>query len=273
MAGHGGGEGEGGGELRWLLTYADLITLLLVYFVVMFAFSNTDLKKFQALAGSLRAAFGTADIEVLSGGRSPGLGVLSELPQMNREFLHISNVVSQMAREQGLQNSISVNMRRDGVVIGIATGVLFDSGSAEIRPESQKTLDAIAALLAPLSNEIRIAGHTDDISPVPDWPSNWELSTARAVTVVRYLAAHKIDARRLSAVGFGEYQPLLPNDTPEHRTLNRRVEILIVYPTQAESPVLGSGLLSPLEVTGNGVRARSETPSNLGSNTGAGKEH
>ncbi len=231
--GHGGGdEGGGGGELRWLLTYADLITLLLVYFVVMFSFSDMDLRKFQALAGSMRSAFGIVDLEVLNGGRAPGMGVLTDLPQVNREFLRISSAVGQMAREQGLQNSISVNMRRDGVVISVATGILFTSGSAEVRPESLKTLDAIAALLAPLPNEVRVAGHTDDISPAPEWPSNWELSTARAVTVVRYLASRKVDSRRLSAVGFGEFQPLVPNDTLEHRSLNRRVELLVVYPMQ-----------------------------------------
>jgi len=236
-AGHGGG--EDGGGLRWLLTYADLITLLLVFFIVMYSSSNADIQKFQALAGSLRSAFGIVDLDVLSGGRAPLSGVLAELPQVNRDFLRLSSAVGQMAREQGLQNSISVNMHRDGIVISVATGVLFTSGSADIRPDSLRILDALAALLAPMPNAVRIAGHTDNISPVPDWPSNWELSTARAVAVVKYLAARKVDPTRLSAVGFAEYQPLMANDTPEHRALNRRVEVLIIYPTEEES--LGFG--------------------------------
>ncbi|OGO39678.1 MAG: hypothetical protein A2Z04_07300 [Chloroflexi bacterium RBG_16_57_9] len=238
--------------------------MLLVFFVVMYSSSNADLNKFQALAGSLKSAFGMIDLDMLSGGRSPLSGMLSDLPQVNREFLRLSSAVGQMAREQGLQNSISVNMQRDGIVISVATGVLFTSGSAEVRPDSLKTLDALAALLAPMPNTVRIAGHTDNISPVPDWPSNWELSTARAVAVVKYLAARKVNPTRLSAIGFAEYQPLMANDTPEHRSLNRRVEVLVIYPTQEESLVFGQ------PKNGNGMMETKGSSKEINSASGKG---
>lgn len=239
----GGGEG-GTGRDRWLLTYADLITLLLAYFIVMFAISQTDLEKFEKLSASLRRAFNNVDLaSVLESAGGGGEGFLDGLPAQNRDFVRISADLARLAQEKGLEGEISVNSRREGVVISISTSVLFDSGSAEIRPESEETLNTIANLLRGMPNEVRIAGHTDNISPYPKWPSNWELSAARAIQVVKYLANQGgLESRRLSAIGYGEQRPLFPNDTPEHRQKNRRVEILIVYDTseQAESGPFGS---------------------------------
>lgn len=237
-----GGHGEGGGGLRWLITYADLITLLLAYFVVMFAISQTDLEKFQKLAAAMRQAFNViVDPGVLEGTSQPGTGFFMDLPTRNRAYMRISSTLAQLARERGLEGQLSVNTKREGVVISISTSVLFDSGSAQIRPESRPALDAIAELIRDMPNEVRVAGHTDDIPPLPKWPSNWELSTARAVQVVKYLITEgEVDPRRLSAIGYAEYRPLFPNDTPEHRQKNRRVEILIVFETEdqaIESPI------------------------------------
>ncbi len=231
-----GGHGGGGSE-RWLLTYADLITLLLAYFIVMFAISQTDLAKFQKLAASVRRAFNTfVDPGVLQGTSEPGTGFFNELPARNREYVRISSALTQLAKERGLEGRLSVNTRREGVVISISTSILFDSGSARIRPESRPTLDAIADLLRDMPNEIRVAGHTDDIPPLPKWPSNWELSAARAIQVVKYLITEgKLDPRRLSAVAYAEYHPLVPNDTPAHRQKNRRVDILIVFETKEQA--------------------------------------
>lgn len=226
MAGHGGG-----GEDRWLLTYADLITLLLAYFIVMFAISQTDLEKFEKLAASMRRAFNVVDLGVLEGSSQSGTGLFTDFPTTNRQYLQINSELTRLAREQGLESEISVNTRREGVLISVSASLLFNAGSAQIRPESKPTLDAIADLLRELPNEVRIAGHTDDVSPVPEWPSNWELSAARAIQVVKYLTNEGVEPQRLAAVGYGEQQPLFPNDTPEHRKLNRRVEILIVFET------------------------------------------
>lgn len=234
--GHGGG---GSDKLRWLLTYADLITLLLAYFVVMFAISQTDLEKFQQVAASMRQAFNIVDLGILNGGRSQG-GIFDDFPARNREYVRISSELARLAQEQGLEELISVNTRREGVVISVSTLVLFDAGNAEIRPESRAILDVIAELLRDMPNEVRVAGHTDDISPFPRWPSNWELSAARAVQVVKYLSTSGgLDPRRLSAIGYAEYQPLYPNDTPEHRRLNRRVDILIVYDSAGSTAIEG----------------------------------
>lgn len=231
-----GGHG-GGGSGRWLLTYADLITLLLAYFIVMFAISQTDLAKFQKLAASVRRAFNViVDPGVLEGTSEPGTGLFPELSARKRAYVQISSELAQLAKQRGLQGDLSVNMQREGVVISVSTSVLFDSGSARIRPESQPMLDAIADLLRDMPNEVRVAGHTDDIPPVPKWPSNWELSTARAVQVVKYLIREGgLDPQRLAAIGYAEYRPLFPNDTPEHRQKNRRVDILIVFETQDQA--------------------------------------
>jgi chemotaxis protein MotB len=236
----------GGGQERWLLTYADLITLLLAYFIVMFSMSQTDLEKFQMLAASVRRAFNAVDVSVLEGGSSQA-GLFDDFPARNREYVRISSELTRLAREQGLEGLLSVNTRREGIVISISTSVLFDAGQAQIRPESEATLDAIAGLLRDMPNEVRVAGHTDNISPFPQWPSNWELSAARAIQVVRYLSTQgELDPRRLSAIGYAEYQPLYPNDTPEHRRLNRRVDILIIYEA-AGSSVTGPAGFAPIE--------------------------
>ncbi len=243
--GHGGGEG-GSDQGRWLLTYADLITLLLAYFIVMFAISQTDLEKFQRVAVSMRRAFNVVDLGILEGSTGES-GLFVDFPTMNREYVRISSELTRVVQEQGLEGLISVNTRREGIVISISTSVLFDAGSAQIRPESRATLDVIAGLLQDMPNEVRIAGHTDDISPFPQWPSNWELSAARAIQVVKYLSAQGgLEPRRLSAVGYAEYQPLYPNNTPEHRGLNRRVDILIVYDSTGQAATSLAGF-APIE--------------------------
>lgn len=227
-----GGHG-GGGEERWLLTYADLITLLLAYFIVMFAISQTDLEKFKKLSASVRQAFHNPIlVSIFEGSGGGGTGFFGGLPSGNRDFVRISSDLARLAQAQGLEGQISVNTQREGIVVSISNSVLFGAGSARIRPESRATLDVIAGLLRDMPNEVRVAGHTDDVSPFPEWPSNWELSAARAVQTVKYLSTQGgLDPRRLSAIGHAEYQPLYPNDTLEHRQQNRRVDILIVYET------------------------------------------
>ena len=123
-------------------------------------------------------------------------------------------------------------MRKEGLAIILRTSgkpVMFDSGSAQIRPEFTPILEKIAEELMKIPNDIRIEGHTDN-RPIhtPMFPSNWELSAARATSVLRFLVKKGIDPSRLSAVGYGEFRPVASNDTPEGRAKNRRVEILIL---------------------------------------------
>lgn len=255
-----GGHGGGGGDERWLITYADLLTLLVAYFIVMFAIGQTDLEKFEKLSASTRQAFafrpfggvfggagGAGGAGVGGAGLPGGSGVFDGFPAVNRGYIQVSSEVAQLAQEQGLMGSISANTGREGIVISISSSVLFDSGQAQVRPESRATLAVIAGLLQDMPNEVRVAGHTDNVSPFPQWPSNWELSAARAIQVVKYLSTEgNLEPQRLSAIGYGAHRPLYPNDTPAHRRLNRRVDILIVYETVGEAST-GLADFAPIE--------------------------
>ncbi len=245
-----GGHSSAGG-LRWLLTYADLITLLLAFFIIMYAGSKTDLERFAKLAISLRQGFG---LTVLPAGG--GAGILPEsgggaspfrsLPQRSKDFLTITEALSRWSTGKGTRQFMAVNMRREGIAITISNALLFPSGGVELSQESTEILDEIARLLAPMPNEIRVEGHTDDVpTNDPLYPTNWELSVARAVSVIRYLIEHgHIQPERLIAVGRAEYDPLFPNDTREHRALNRRADIVILYPPDDGGSPGGLNLLA-----------------------------
>jgi chemotaxis protein MotB len=240
--GSGGGHG-GGGELRWLLTYADLITLLLAFFIILWAGSRADLEKFGRLARALSQAFGVSVFEGEGNGMlgsGSGLFEFSQLSGAQRQFMYISEKLRQYANQQGLSESIAVNFRNEGIVITLSNALLFPSGGVEIGEQSRGTLAEIAELIRPLPNEIRVEAHTDNLpTNSPLYPTNWELSAARAAAVVRYLIENEgIEAARLSALGYGEQRPIYPNDTREHRLLNRRADILILYPSEKMSPIV-----------------------------------
>ncbi|NOZ28602.1 MAG: flagellar motor protein MotB [Chloroflexi bacterium] len=239
-----GGHDSGGG-LRWLLTYADLITLLLAFFIVMYASSQADLERFHEVAAAIQRGFGVGVSILPAGGGTgilPGQGTSSggalpveSLSQRSKDFMAISEALAIQSAMQGTGKFVAVNMRREGIAITLSGALLFPSGGTELSPESVKVLDEIAQLLAALPNQIRVEAHTDDLpTNDPRYPTNWELSVARAVTVVRYLIEHGIAPERLIAVGRAEYDPLVPNDSREHRALNRRADIVILYPPEDE---------------------------------------
>jgi chemotaxis protein MotB len=240
---------------RWLLTYADLITLLMVFFVVLYSMSSADTTKWKQISASLEQAF---NIDVMrgqtesaisdSGAPAPPIDNLitsAEVPQVSRLQAAIQSVLDQNGKDGGLQTpEVSVGTDREGVVIRLSGSYLFDSGRAELKPNSFALLDAIAGQLKLEPNDIRVDGHTDSTPLVgsPLFPTNWELSTARAVAVSRYLTeADSIQATRVEASGFGEFRPIVPNDTRDHRALNRRVEIHLLSST-AEDHVVQEAL-------------------------------
>lgn len=216
---------------RWLLTYADLITLLLVFFVILYSISKADEKKFARISAALQHAFSVnvlqgSDPTAVGGENGPldaGTSILDEYAAMR---LEIQNIANQM----GLQRDITVNLRKDGLAISVSGSLLFDSGRADLRPESMAALDKLAEELRRLPNDIRVEGHTDNVPVNSDlFPTNWELSAARATAVTRYLSElDGIPPRRLSAQGYGEFRPVAGNDTRDNRARNRRVELLIV---------------------------------------------
>ena len=138
--------------------------------------------------------------------------------------------IQEIIDKNALTDSVKVREEDSGVVLQLSENVLFDLGKADLKPESIKVLDIISTLIPSISNEIMVQGHTDNI-PISSgtYKSNWELSTARAITVLRYFIETKgFDPTRFSATGYGEYKPLVDNSTEENRAINRRVDILIV---------------------------------------------
>ena len=231
---HKGHEGGHENAERWLLTYADLITLLMVFFVVLYSMSSADSTKWKQISAALQQAF---NVDVLQGQSATSIDSSAAAPAPPIDNLINDSEVPQVTR---LQNKIqavldgasqapdvTVGVDREGVVIRLSGSYLFDSGRAELKPNSLAVLDAVAAEIRPLANDVRVDGHTDS-TPIdsPRYPTNWELSTARALAVTRYFnESDGIRADRLMAAGFGEFRPLVPNDTREHRAQNRRVEI------------------------------------------------
>lgn len=230
-----------GGDERWLITYADMITLLMVFFIVLFAMARVDLEKYEKLAHSLQRAFGGTDevftvLSAAEGGRwepEYTTPVQIDLPVRSFDQVDVSRELGAAIGQAGIEGEVSVRTIVEGVIVSLSEELVFPSGSAEIHPIGRRALDKIAAVLVTMPNPIRVEAHTDD-RPTnnPDYPTNWELSTARAVSIVRHLMDSGIDPRRLSAAGFASHQPLLPNDTPEHRAINRRANIVILYPME-----------------------------------------
>jgi chemotaxis protein MotB len=229
---------------RWLLTYADLITLLLAFFIVMYSMSKIDAKKFGRVQTQLS--------NVLRGGNSvfppgdefdsPGTGMLrfGDLNMMQKR------IQKKFAGRKGTDPDpaggdvlLSLNKSEDlvttelgerGLTIHIKDQALFESGKAELRKEAVTTLDAISGEMRSITNHICIEGHTDDVPiSTPRFPSNWELSTARATTVLRYLVEDKgFNPKTVSARGFGEFRPVASNLSDKGRSTNRRVDIVIL---------------------------------------------
>lgn len=226
---------------RWLLTYADLMNLLLILFIILFAMSQVDTQKFQQLSQSLSAAFGSGSNSVLQGssqGNSlidfpatmPSPVIPAELEE--KQLDGIAQEIREIIKGQGLEGSIDVKRQERGVVISINERLFFKSGSAVIEKESEeKVLKIGNDILAKIPNKhIRIEGHTDNV-PIKSaiFPSNWELSGARATSVLRLLVEKSgIDPKRISGVIYGEYTPLVPNDSDVNREKNRRVDIVIL---------------------------------------------
>ncbi len=222
---------------RWLISYADFITLLMVFFVVMYSMSSADSEKFKKISQSLSQAFnvdvmqGASQTDMLDGIQTPEPPVDSmiqdaEVPQVQRLQTKIEALLDGSSQTP----DVTVGRDKEGLVIRLSGSYLFDSGRAELKPNALAVLDTIADEIRTVPNDIRVDGHTDS-TPIdsPRYPTNWELSTARALAVTRYLTeTDGIRSGRVMAAGFGEFRPIAANDTREHRALNRRVEIHVL---------------------------------------------
>ncbi len=217
--------------MRWLLTYADMITLMLALFVILFAMSTISRVKVQQFAKQVSGGFdNTWSINQPPSGGASG----SQSFESSSSIPSIQKELEKFVRQNHLEQQVQVHMDRRGLVITLLSDKsYYDSGSAEMRPETLKILDGVQKFLKRNDNLIRIEGFTDNV-PIhtSSYPTNWELSTARAVNVTRYLVENDgIDPGRVSAAGYGQYKPRNKNLTEEDRQQNRRVDIVLLNAT------------------------------------------
>ena len=226
---------------RWLMTYADMITLCMAFFVLLYSFSIIDLQKFKDAAGSIGASFGAIESKGGSGGSDGLLEGSSEAKPFGAQELHIPTgeymaikaEINQLVQEMGLQGQVEVQLVQEGFSVRVLDAILFDSGSADLRPLAKKVLSRIVTALGQTPYSLRVEGHTDSLPiSTPRFPSNWELSAARAATVVHHLVEMRLIApERLSLAGYGPYRPVAPNTTNVGRGRNRRIELVVLAPT------------------------------------------
>jgi chemotaxis protein MotB len=265
----GGGGGHDGPDERWLLTYADMITLLMALFIVMFSISSVNTSKLEALQQSLKEAFSGS---VLPGGEAvlqtggntegkeapkvqPPVPAIQPLIQKefdkeqkkraggegteDEQFKKVKRDLDEYAKDHKLQKKVETEVTRRGLVIRLLTdGVLFDSGEAKVKPAAMPLMEKIAGLLqVDQDHPINVEGHTDNV-PIrsSQFPTNWELSTARASSVVRLLIADNAPAARLGAVGYAQLHPIASNGSAAGRSRNRRVEIVLLRVNNNAAP-------------------------------------
>jgi chemotaxis protein MotB len=228
----GGGELESAGGMRWLLTYADMITLLLALFIILFAISTISKVKLQRLATDISAGFSSIDAI-----NNPPNGGTTGSEQGQTQEANMASATQMKASldkyiaKQKLQAKVSTRLDKQGLIITLLSDkTYYDSGSAELRPETKQLLDAVAHQLRSAKNDVRVDGYTDNVPIATSiYPTNWELSAARASGVTRYLVEHdQLSPARISLAGYGEFHPKYPNDTDSHRQQNRRVDIVIL---------------------------------------------
>lgn len=233
---------------RWLVSYADFITLLFAFFVVLYASSRADQQKQTEIAHSIQSAFQALGLfpssvpaqqnsGALADSRESAAPVnvilgddLSASPEVQQDLQRLQSRLTGLLSNQIAEHVVALRLGRDGLVISLREAGFYDSGSAAPHPASRATLDRIAATLAETPYDLRIEGHTDNV-PIhtPQFDSNWELSTARATQLARsFIVDHSFAPARLSAAGYAEYHPVAANDQAEGRSQNRRVDIIVL---------------------------------------------
>ncbi len=223
------GDSSGGG---WEIVYSGFVLILLCFFIMLSSFSTMEEAKVMQFVKSFVSA-----VSIMSGGVKfeSGPAVVSDAAEIvdgKAELAKIFQNLEKLSDEFDLQEEIHLALTREGLVMRLSEHTLFDLGAADISTEALPLLGKIGAIISKTAYQIRIEGHTDNLPIHTElFPSNWELSTARAVNVLRYfIKKHSIDPLRLAAEGFGEFQPLVANDSRENRSKNRRVEIIFIQP-------------------------------------------
>lgn len=247
-------EHEEGHDERWLVSYADFITLLMVLFVILYSMGQMDVEKYRRLADSMRSAFTLggpsqvvdSQINQAGGNLEDGSSkpiVVPGIPEGPTQSEEVAGQLTNMLASQNLGSEVSVQTNIEGVLISLSEHLIFREGEIDLPPEALPVLNTIVEMIRPIDNSVRLVGHTNNTpSTNPLYPTNWELSLARATSVAKYLMNAGIAPERIIVSGRGEYAPVFLNDTEQHRQLNARVDIIIVY--QVENNVIGVGIPS-----------------------------
>ena len=238
---------------RWLVSYADFITLLFAFFVVMYAISSVNEGKYRVLSDTMVDAFKTPPKSELliqigepikkkipadtsQGIPKPIRTEPSPAEKQTREMRKIALTIQDDLQPLIDSKQIKVNFNQHWVEVEINTAILYSSGSAELEDEAYNPLEKLAGVIQTLPNYIDVEGHTDNL-PISTavFPSNWELSAARAASVVHLFTKNGVDPEKLSAIGYGEHHPIASNDTVQGRRQNRRVRVLILVDKDARN--------------------------------------
>lgn len=229
---------KGPNNERWLLTYSDLITLLMIFFIMMYAMSNIDAAKYAALSQSLGAAMGGGkNIIAVTPGASDTKNITAPGPTAFKteqdKLLKVKVQLDKYLQNNGLKSAVITDITERGLEVSLKDTFLFNSGKADVLPAAKGKLIAIGKIINVLGNYIRIEGHTDNV-PIHNvqFSSNWQLSAIRAANVTELLIKESyIPPEKISAVGYGEFKPKMNNNSEGNRALNRRVNIAIINRT------------------------------------------
>lgn len=211
---------------RWMVSYADFVTLLFCFFTAMYAISNVDTSKLGKFVDSMRSAFHVSEPNGNAFSLIDGVQVVV-LANAEMEA-SIRDLLGSLVDEP--ESGVFVRRENRGIVISVRDKLFFESGSADLKDSSREVLEKVNNVISKFPNTLRIEGHTDNI-PISngEFPSNWELSAGRAINVAKYfINTHNIQPGRITTTGYAEFKPLVSNDTPEGRAKNRRVDIVLL---------------------------------------------
>jgi len=234
----------------WVVTYGDMMSLLLTFFILLVSFSTIQETKFKEAMESLQGALGVLK-KYPTAIEQPNIQIPQPRQTANEMIYYQVRQLEQFLLEKRLDKKVRVEVTSDGIKLSIVDSTLFASAQAELQPGARQLLDRIAMMLGGIGKDVTISGHTDSI-PISTvrFPSNWELSAARAISVARRFQSRGVDPKRISAVGYGEYRPVSTNDTADGRQANRRVEIFLKTSTDVDTQPQGLPLEQAGEIDG-----------------------
>jgi chemotaxis protein MotB len=249
---------KGGNHERWLVSYADFVTMIFALFVVLFSSARKDVARQADMATAIASAFTqlglfaphspTPPMTAQSSASAQSIAVVPNnaidfvgTAQQRTDLLNLKKRLEAELATEIAKQTVALRLSKDGLVISLLEAGFFDSGSAMYKPASAPIIARIASRLKSLPNEIRIEGHTDEV-PIhsAQFASNWELSTTRATTIARlFIEQYQFDPQKMSAAGYAQYRPFTPNNSEEGRAHNRRVDIVVL-------PSITGGIVQPI---------------------------